>query len=381
MFPSHDRWSGYNASGANNAISIGTRSGWKDLGNYNIIIGDNVVGQTSANFTGSNFLILGSNVNATDNLLYGYHGTAQPRFLNISGSLIISSASAYLEFPDGTKQYTAGGGGGGGDTSGLVSGSGFDSFVSQYYSTTDAIADDSGSIAIGNNALATGSGTTNTIVIGNNANSKENAPNNVIIGANAYMNEPNRDNSVIVGAGAHGYQEAVAVGSNSFGIYQAVAIGRDAYTNDNYGVAVGAGARTNNNGGIAIGSGSLQDGDGSIAIGKGAHATAQGDVVINNSYADVYTYDSSSNQTTLLGNVESNGYTLTQGIYSGSVVDNITDTYTSSADIKHVVSLTQAEYDLISGSADANTLYYITDATGGGGSTFPFVGDAEITGS
>jgi hypothetical protein len=54
--------------------------------------------------------------------------------------------------------------------------------------------------------------------------------------------------------------------------------------------------------------------------------------------------------------------TRREGAFSGSVVDNITDVYTSTAAIEHVVSLTQAEYNTISGSADPNTLYYITDA-------------------
>jgi len=50
------------------------------------------------------------------------------------------------------------------------------------------------------------------------------------------------------------------------------------------------------------------------------------------------------------------------GSYSGSAIDNITDIYTSTAKINHVISLTQAEYNAISASADPNTLYYITDA-------------------
>ena len=55
-------------------------------------------------------------------------------------------------------------------------------------------------------------------------------------------------------------------------------------------------------------------------------------------------------------------YLRLSGSFSGSVIDNITDVYTSSPAIEHVISLTQAEYNTISGSADPNTLYYITDA-------------------
>ena len=50
------------------------------------------------------------------------------------------------------------------------------------------------------------------------------------------------------------------------------------------------------------------------------------------------------------------------GSFSGSVIDNITDTFTTSPPVEHVISLTQAEYNTISASADVNTLYYITDA-------------------
>jgi hypothetical protein len=55
-------------------------------------------------------------------------------------------------------------------------------------------------------------------------------------------------------------------------------------------------------------------------------------------------------------------YNRLSGSFSGSLIDNITDVYTSTAAIEHVISLTQAEYNAISSSADSNTLYYITDA-------------------
>jgi len=224
-----------------------------------------------------------------------------------------------------------------GDGSGIVGLKGGDapnSLASANFTTTDAKAEGSGSIAIGDNASVTGSTSENTIVIGKDADSKENSTRNVIIGDSATMSEGNRNDSVVIGANATAYQESVVVGADTNGLFASVAVGRYAYNNDNYGIAVGYGARTNNNGGIAIGSGSLQDGDGSIAIGKGAHATATGDVVINNSYGDVYTYDSSSNTTTL------------EGVLA---IDGIADVSASIA--------------------------------GAGGDSFPFTGSAEITGS
>jgi hypothetical protein len=51
------------------------------------------------------------------------------------------------------------------------------------------------------------------------------------------------------------------------------------------------------------------------------------------------------------------------GSFSGSAIDNITDVFTSIPPIDHVITLTQAQYNTISGSADPNTLYYISDAS------------------
>ncbi len=225
---------------------------------------------------------------------------------------------------------------GGGADAGLISGSAPNSLLSANYTTTDALAEGSGSIAIGDNAQVTGSTSENTVVIGKDADSKENAVRNVIVGYNARMAEANRNDSVIIGANASGYQEGVAIGADTFTIYQAVSIGKGAFTNDNYGIAVGAGARANNTAGIAIGSGSLSDGNNSIAIGQAAHATAEGDVVINNGVKDVFDYDKSTDTTT---------------IPSTLAITGISDVSASIA------------------------------AAGGGGAAFPFVGDAEITGS
>ena len=190
-----------------------------------------------------------------------------------------------------------------GAASGLVSGSAPNSLKSDYYTTTAAIAEGSGSIAIGDNSQVTGSTSDNTIVIGKDANSKINSLRNVIVGFNARMQEDNRNDSVIIGANAAGYQEGVAVGADAFTIYQAIAIGKSAYTNGNYGIAIGAGAITNNSAGIAIGSGSLSDGNNSIAIGQAAHATAEGDVVFYNGVKNVYEYDKSTDTTNISSSI------------------------------------------------------------------------------
>ena len=53
-------------------------------------------------------------------------------------------------------------------------------------------------------------------------------------------------------------------------------------------------------------------------------------------------------------------YQRASGSFSGTVIDNITDTYTGTEKIQHVVTLTQAEYNALTPSAD--TFYVITDA-------------------
>ena len=65
--------------------------------------------------------------------------------------------------------------------------------------------------------------------------------------------------------------------------------------------------------------------------------------------------------------------------FSGSVVDNIIDTFTSVPSIDHIVTLTEAEYDGL-GSVDENTLYIISGSTVVD-ETFPYSGSAQITGS
>ena len=74
----------------------------------------------------------------------------------------------------------------------------------------------------------------------------------------------------------------------------------------------------------------------------------------------------------------SGSITRTLDGFSGSVVDNIIDTFTSVPAINHIVTLTEAEYDGL-GSVDENTLYVISGSAVD--SEFPYSGSAQITGS
>jgi hypothetical protein len=67
-----------------------------------------------------------------------------------------------------------------------------------------------------------------------------------------------------------------------------------------------------------------------------------------------------SNTATGVDIILTGSYQRASGSFSGNVIDNITDTYTGTEKINHVVTLTQAEYNALSPAAD--TFYVITDA-------------------
>jgi hypothetical protein len=79
----------------------------------------------------------------------------------------------------------------------------------------------------------------------------------------------------------------------------------------------------------------------------------------------------------------SGSYLITSQSFTGSLVDNISPTTTNLAPVKHVVAITSASYAAL-GTKDPNTLYVVSGSaiTGsGGGSGFPFSGNAVISGS
>jgi hypothetical protein len=65
--------------------------------------------------------------------------------------------------------------------------------------------------------------------------------------------------------------------------------------------------------------------------------------------------------------VISGSLNVSGSIGASNIIQNNTDTFTGSAKIYEIVTCTQAEYNTVSGSANAaNTLYVISDSTGGG---------------
>ena len=75
--------------------------------------------------------------------------------------------------------------------------------------------------------------------------------------------------------------------------------------------------------------------------------------------------------------------TIQSSSFSGSLITNLTDTYTDVAAVNQIVTLTSASYAaLVTGSlTNPNTLYIVSGSTGTTGATFPYTGNAVITGS
>jgi hypothetical protein len=233
---------------------------------------------------------------------------------------------------------------GGGGNSGLISGSAPNTLISTFYTAVNAISEGTGSIVIGNSASAPSVTSINNVVIGTNATSKGNSPNNVIIGYNAQTIEPNRDNAVIIGANAKSYQEGVAIGANSQGFYRGLGIGRNAQAGANYAIAIGGDVTASFENSIVIGQNISSSAANEINIGGVIRFNGTNTVILN--YA-----------TQISGGLD------VTGSVTGNAIGNNTDTYTSSAAIQQIVSLTQAEYNAISGSANSNTLYVISGST------------------
>ena len=104
-------------------------------------------------------------------------------------------------------------------------------------------------------------------------------------------------------------------------------------------------------------------------------------------FSNVRTSFPSGNDLKFLGGFQSTGSATISGSFdvngsvTGNVLGNNTDTYTSSAAIQQVVTLTQAEYNAISGSANANTFYVISDSIAVNPATFATTGSNTFNGN
>jgi len=354
-----------------------------------------IFADTAGFATDVNALYTASVSDATISFLKGGGGTFPITINNVANAVSASYAA--------TASFALNAGGG--ELSGLISGSGTDSLISANYQSTASFALGVESIAIGNNTQAdsanqvilgtdiTSSGGSNdrsitigtdnilqgsandNVLIGNNFNAQAGKNKVVYIGNNPGTNFVNSD-SVCIGYDVQAAilnvsignlsratgNNAVSVGYNAISNAEAaISIGRDAFSSGQYDVTLGYDARTETgNNAITIGKSARNiSANDSIVIGNGQSVGVANEINIGG----IFRYNSgSSGEIELISN--SGSVIYKSGALSGSLIDNITDIYTSTAAIEHVVSLTQVEYNAISASADPNTLYYITDAPG-----------------
>jgi len=230
--------------------------------------------------------------------------------------------------------------------SGFVSGSSPNSMKNaNFLVTTPATASGTGSIAIGNNARSF-------------------ADFSVMIGDSTQNYDSARPNSIAIGRNASTAQNTIAIGWGATALSDStVAIGRDTSANADFSVAIGQNANANDGGlstkrQVAIGFDAKTRHEGEINVGRRFffNSGSSGEIELRaNSRV--------SGSLNASGNIATTGsYLRVSGSFSGSAIDNITDVYTTTPAIEHVVSLTQAEYNAVSASANGDTLYYITDA-------------------
>ena len=260
---------------------------------------------------------------------------------------------------------------------GLVNGTGTDSIQSAASLTAAGAADASGAeaIAIGRNAVAS---TIDSVAIGTLADANGN--------------------------------KGIAIGEAANASTVAVAIGRLADASTYGGTAVGQQATATGNSSVAYGFQSTAENDSSLALGKGANATGSLAFDLRFNDASAITATTASQDITFVTNISASevsasafygdGSNLTgistdpfpytgSAIFSGSIeltgsisvsedvlfisasqtgsaINNVHPAEaSSSAQINHIVSLTQGQYDTISGSGAASddTFYIISDAT------------------
>jgi hypothetical protein len=106
-------------------------------------------------------------------------------------------------------------------------------------------------------------------------------------------------------------------------------------------------------------------------------------LAISSSFASTASFVNTLNQAVVV----SGSINVSGSVASSNLLANWTDTYTSSPVIQQVVTLTQAEYNAISASANVNTFYVISDSVALNPTTFAttgsntFVGNQIVTGS
>ena len=316
---------------------------------------------------------------------------------------------------------------------GLVSGSSPNSMKSAAFLTAiSASASGTSSIVLGNNAIGYAD---YSIIIGDGAHNYDDSRSNVVfIGRNAkgaqnaigigWGAEMLGDSGLAIGRDAKSNaNESVTIGYNAdtrnfSGAKGAIAIGRNTIANQEDEINIGNIIRYNSGSlgliqlsGSTIITGSLSTSNtasiglvrisshignsqafiaatsNDLNIGNASYSQAMRLVGSEIIFSNVRTSFPAGNDLKFLGGFQSTGSASitgslnVNGSVTGNVLGNNTDTYTSSAAVQQVITLTQAEYNAISGSANANTLYVISDSIGFSPATFATTGSNTFNGN
>jgi len=234
--------------------------------------------------------------------------------------------------------------------------------------------------AIGKSALAGfgGQSFTKATAVGENAAAKGNQ--NVAIGADSNV-DYNKDQGVAIGVSSNVYADkGIAIGydANTGTGIENVVVGASAQAGfggdagNTRSTAIGYGARAYGANDVCLGGNTFIDSsnDNSIVIGNNSSAYANNAIVIGIAktasntneinIGDKFKYDGSSAITLDSSTIK----VAASGSQTGSLIDNIHPAIaSSSAQINHIVTLTEAQYTAVSSSGNAqdDTIYIVSD--------------------
>lgn len=244
-----------------------------------------------------------------------------------------------------------------------------------------AAATGTNNTAIGNSSIAGfgGEAFTKATAVGENAAAKGNQ--NVAIGADSNV-DYNKDQGVAIGASSNVYADkGIAIGfdANTGAGIENVVVGASAQagfggdTGNTRSTAIGYGANALGANDVCLGGNTYIDSsnDNTIVIGNDSSAYANNAIVIGIAKSasstneinigDKFKYDGSSAITLDSSTIK----VAASGSQTGSLIDNIHPAIaSSSAQINHIVTITQDQYTAMSGSGNAkdDTIYVISDA-------------------
>jgi hypothetical protein len=303
--------------------------------------------------------------------------------INQAGGTNSVVAGGYLGNAAGTNCFIGGGGNSritAGDRCGLVGG--FDNQITAGDANfigggANAVARGSYSAIVGGNLNLLGTNGTFNGIVGGTSNTIGNFTNTVILGGSnitaAASNTAYVPNFVVSGSTTFsGSFDAKAGGTitGSLNVENTASIGL-VRISSHIGNSQAFIAATSND----------------LNIGNASYSQAMRLVGSELIFSNVRTSFPAGNDLKFLGGFQSTGSaTITgsldvNGSVTGNVLGNNTDTYTGSAAIQQVVTLTQTEYNAISGSANANTLYVISDSVAFSPAGFATTGSNTFNGN